>query len=517
MEAKMSAIKNIFLTGSIILVVCCGGRATGGDATEDTLEDAVKLDVINIPDGADVSKDISKDVIPTTKTIKQIQQGTDSTSCATEAMTTVLSGVELKNVIVTTPKYTASKSGTGLDGYFIHDTGCTGAFCGMQIVISTAEATDYKAGDVLSVSGDYMEYYCLTQLKVSAHQPTGTAPVPAAVEVDPAKMAVKGADSESYEGVLVVVKNVAVIDANPDAKDGKDYGEFLITGNLRVGNIFGLPYMNKDTDQRNVGDTFKSITGILTYSYSQYRLEPRYESDMVVDTIAPPMEKDAFEAVQDVNQEAIDTSPAVMDVITLQKLDSSVNCTNEGNNTVIPYVKLQGVTVTSPKSVVNSSLDGYYVADSFISQPWHGVFVAVSKSLNTNFVPGDIIDVTGAYKEYYCMTEINATEAEKTGTVSGITDTPLVINDPAEISVTGASAEQYEGVIITVKNLTVTESPATDTKCKIMLSSNICVADDFGINFTLNKDDQIKSITGAIKYNYSKYRLVPRIANDIVK
>ncbi len=108
--------------------------------------------------------------------------------------------------------------------------------------------------------------------------------------------------AESYEGVLVKIENVTVLDANADGNvDGPDegsggsrnYGEIYITDESNVQmrlelqdgthdfhNFWDASLENTGT-RIETGHTFESITGILFYSFSNYKLVPRKNDDFV--------------------------------------------------------------------------------------------------------------------------------------------------------------------------------------------------------------------------------------------
>jgi hypothetical protein len=62
---------------------------------------------------------------------------------------------------------------------------------------------------------------------------------------------------------------------NPDTP--QDFDEFAITGNLRVDDELNPTQDNLFI----VGTAFTKITGVLTYSFSNFKLAPRSDSDLV--------------------------------------------------------------------------------------------------------------------------------------------------------------------------------------------------------------------------------------------
>lgn len=166
--------------------------------------------------------------------------------------------------------------------------------------------------------------YGMPQLELSAApKSTGNATPPTPIVVEPGDVNTHNPLSEAYRGVLLKVENVHVTSANPDAAAGKqtpDYGEFGIANStnaasLRVDDLInsttytGSKYCNcsnggdnsyclpGDTcqcsgntgtchtgsaspDQRNAGDEFEYIIGVLHYAFSNYKLVPRLATDL---------------------------------------------------------------------------------------------------------------------------------------------------------------------------------------------------------------------------------------------
>ena len=75
--------------------------------------------------------------------------------------------------------------------------------------------------------------------------------------------------------MFIRFENVEVTAENADSNG--DYDEFAVTGGFRVDD-FILDDMDNNYP---VGTTFSSITGMMHYSYSNYKLIPRNENDLV--------------------------------------------------------------------------------------------------------------------------------------------------------------------------------------------------------------------------------------------
>lgn len=164
---------------------------------------------------------------------------------------------------------------TGLfgDTFFVQEkTG--GPYSGIACYAGQKNFDALDLGDVVTVSGSYYEFFGLTQLTVEDFEVTEVVPPLEPFDiVHPAHIATGGPLSEMFEGVLVRVSDVATIDTKPDCPH--DYGEFLVTGDLRVDD------MAKELWDARLGDVFSSITGCLQYTFSNFKLEPRFEEDIV--------------------------------------------------------------------------------------------------------------------------------------------------------------------------------------------------------------------------------------------
>ena len=81
-----------------------------------------------------------------------------------------------------------------------------------------------------------------------------------------------GAMAEMWEGVLVQVQNVTVT-AEPDM-----YDEWVVDDALLVTDFF---FASMDWVLPMIDDTFGSLTGVMTYSFDNYKLAPRTAADIV--------------------------------------------------------------------------------------------------------------------------------------------------------------------------------------------------------------------------------------------
>jgi hypothetical protein len=182
--------------------------------------------------------------------------------------------VTITDLIVTAVRagtgfYVQDPSETDFGGILVYDSG----------TYSAEDATTPVApGDVLTVSGVYLEYYDTAEIADPVVSITGTSEVPSPVEItDPCTIGTLGSLAEAYESMLVRVTDITVTDSNPDAPD--DYGEFEVLDCLRFDD--GLTDIL--VPQPDVGSVFTSLSGVLVYSYGNHKIMPRDGDDVTVE------------------------------------------------------------------------------------------------------------------------------------------------------------------------------------------------------------------------------------------
>jgi len=268
-------------------------------------------------------------------------------------------------------------------------------------------------------------------------------------------------------------------------------------GNVTVADAAGNSLLVGDQFHHDrspvVGCKLAKLNGFLQYTYGAWRLEPRSPEDFVA--AAGSNCEDATSAA---------TIPA------LQQLEKGLSC--DGSQSFINLqqgVSLTGLVVVSPKFSAGSTLDGYFVSDG-VGGPYSGVELAVAKSLGTNFAIGAVLDVTGEAKEYYCMTEVQASEVNQTGTING--PVPVASLSYAALS---ADFEKYEGVLVELSGVKVGNAQPEHGAFDLEGGLNVGVLFNHGVKPAAN--DVFATLRGVIVYSFSAYHLEPRSANDLVK
>ena len=170
---------------------------------------------------------------------------------------------------------------------------------------------------------------------------------------------------------------------------------------------------------------------------------------------------------------------------------------------------LVGQTVTT-EGIVVAVFGQQVVIEDAAGGPWNAILLYLAADHGLNL--GDRIRVTGQVQEYYGMTELanNPTlEVLSTGN-------PLP--GPDVVSTAEAAAEQWESVLLRVRNVTVTNPDLGYGEWSVADSSGVDLrVDDLaGYTYVPTLGDQLESVTGPLFYTYDTFKLEPRDDADIV-
>jgi hypothetical protein len=153
------------------------------------------------------------------------------------------------------------------------------------------QMAELRNGDSISVSGTVQEQFDVTRLgsitavtKISS----GNA-VPAPVVRSAASLNVSNGNplAEPYEGMLVRLDNLTVTDLNPTFSDVTEFSVSDGTGAAVVQRSGRYSYSNLPADTLtgkiilHEGNGIASLTGIVYYSFNQYKFVPRTDADFV--------------------------------------------------------------------------------------------------------------------------------------------------------------------------------------------------------------------------------------------
>ena len=153
------------------------------------------------------------------------------------------------------------------DGFFVQDAD-GGEYSGVYVYLydeALEGLADVAAGDVLNITGTVTEYFDLTEISVSSADDIQATGETAEATVD--QLATTPGDWEAWEGCLVELAGVSV------TSDEDEYGAASTNHDAMLDDdLFDFDVSN--------GDSFSSVTGAVTYSYSEYRLLPRSAADL---------------------------------------------------------------------------------------------------------------------------------------------------------------------------------------------------------------------------------------------
>ncbi len=483
------------LLGLLVMGMACCTRtvdvedsATPVDDTAGGEDGTVEDDQVAGPDGTEPGPDAvgpdgtvedDNQVEPGKLKVADLQNRKEGLECPEDSTFINLdAGIKLDGVVVTAPVYAASEK---LDGFFVQDVG-GGEFSGIKVVVDKGTAPVLQVGDVLNLVGDLKEYYCVTEFDATSVTVTGKTETPAASTVQSTDIAAGEAGSEKWEGVLVEVKDTAVSEVD-------QYGNIVLEGGAVVADSI------TDLPAAAAGCTYKSLTGVIDYAFKQYLLLPRTSDDLVTDEAKPCEEP----------------PPAKNSIPDMQQSETSTVCTDQ-NFLNAGAVELKGVIVLSPKYVVSKDkLYGYWVFDGK-GGAWSGLLVTVGWEDTTAFKVGDIIDVAGEWMEYYCLTEVKSTSIEGTGkTFEGA----IPISDVTAADLAKDKAEQWEGVLVRIKGVEVTEAPNNYGEFKV--TGDVMIQNKFDLTYEAKVGDKLTSVTGVLTYDYGNFKILPRSDEDIEK
>ena len=151
-----------------------------------------------------------------------------------------------------------------------------GAFSALWVYNQRRELQDaLTPGSLVRVEGSLIEFFTLTELVPDPSGITivGQSPVPEPIIInDPARIADGGDLVEQMESVLVEVPSTRVLNTAPDCP--RDFGMFVVSGNLRIGSENDFDY----TPARS--DVITRVVGVLHYSFEHQKLFPRGDADI---------------------------------------------------------------------------------------------------------------------------------------------------------------------------------------------------------------------------------------------
>ncbi len=170
-------------------------------------------------------------------------------------------------------------------------------------------------------------------------------------------------------------------------------------------------------------------------------------------------------------------------------------------------VYAEGDTLTIENvTVVAVRYNGIWVAEAPYGA-YNGIWVYMGSTTN---MPGDIVDVTGVYAEYYGLSELSSATVTVTG--SGPVPTPTVISAASLL----ADPEPWESCAITISDgMNVIET--SDVlghgywTCQMLDGSVVNFDDYFYDDTTVLLGQCYNNATGIWEYTWSQFRMEPYV------
>lgn len=306
-DANMSAWtqKELCPAGSSCITIAAGKTGCSASTTADSQSGGsdvaavqdVKADVGAAPDSSaadaakadTAAKDVAPDVPPQDTqpptgimTIAEIQKASAACPAPEAAAWGELPGVTIQGAVVVSPARKMNADGTFI-GLYVQQGG--GQWNGL-FAVGQADGPlgSLKLGDKVDLTGDVKDFYCVTELFVTAAttQAAGMTSQTSVVTTYQVGDQAGPAKSEAWEGVLVSLSDVV---ASGDAlgTDGKPHGDFFVglSGTdqaLRVGAGFpGIYTSVKQPDgtfaaKYPLGTKLGKVHGVIDYNFGTYRL-----------------------------------------------------------------------------------------------------------------------------------------------------------------------------------------------------------------------------------------------------
>jgi predicted extracellular nuclease len=425
---------------------------------------------------------------------------TDDGSCIYPELNLTIA--EIQGMIDSSPYEGSVVTTTGLvvakseSSYFLQDS--IGAWNGIYVYDTNDSLV---VGNRISITAIVAEYYGATQLNSVSNLTVLSSEftnLPATVNADLA-------NTEAYEGVLVTIDTLQCF------TEANSFGESELFDSLDTLVIDDLFYEFTPT----VGSYYQ-VTGVIHYSYGNYKVNPRSASD-IVEYIVGCMDSTMFNYNPDATLELEDSCEELVIVAGCtdpMAINYCSECNADDGTCIYPSLELtiseiQGMADSSPyedqevstSGTVTAVTDlGYFIQD--VSDEWSGIFVYDS----VNWVAiGYEIALQAQVTEFYDMTQLkNVTNFEVLSVANSLIISPITVLSPP-------ITEEYEGCLVIITGSCSSEN------------NEYGEAQFEGENFKTNDliflyDFELYTyyaITGVVEYSFGEYKVCPRSSDDV--
>lgn len=463
--------------------------------------------------------------------------------------------VRLERAVVTSPPMVLSRSmGTvTLEGVFVQDTVTTSSLdWKWSGIIATYNPADLVAGppsvgDMIAIDGTY-NTFGLTgfvpqrQVRMTGYTVVGAGAANDVAISDLRSVAAGGAAAEAYEGVPIRISGVAISATTVTVNGFEVFGAFEVDSLLPIsGAIYSYP-------NPVLAERFTSIAGILRLGTAQFEagttfLTPTSPADLVPEI--PVTGTTTIRAVQDPNDPGHPT----------------MGCRNDGGGTTgtCAPVTLTRVLVTAADARISTNLRAFWVQDPSNSTGRYAGVRVIYSPAQVTYVPevGHYVDIVGEIIEFFGGTQIQFPTITRNGNdTSNVA--PIVVPSASSIARTMDGANPYEGALVQIANVVVTEACVEDDRGRdhgdFVVSGDVLISATFPFTyngdardpmvqcFDTNSDptglcgcnaggmgvtarpfdqrraaDQFTTISGVVDYSFQALRLQPRGDGDLIR
>jgi predicted extracellular nuclease len=212
-------------------------------------------------------------------------------------------------------------------------------------------------------------------------------------------------------------------------------------------------------------------------------------------------------------------SPHVADTVsftvasppTATPIENIQTATNAGSGDDCYPSPENGNNVTVEGIITAVSSSRFYIQDG--PDAWDGIYV-----YNSTVMPseGDEINITAEVNEYYGLTQLLNVASSTTLSSGNDLYAPIVITTGDLSGGCAATAELYEGLLVKIENVVVTQAVDNYGQWFIDDGSGACEVEDSFFAYSPVVDDTLSAVIGVVSYGYGEYELNPRDEDDII-
>ena len=212
-------------------------------------------------------------------------------------------------------------------------------------------------------------------------------------------------------------------------------------------------------------------------------------------------------------------SPHVTDTVsftvasppTATPIENIQTATNAGSGDDCYPSPENGNNVTVEGIITAVSSSRFYIQDG--PDAWDGIYV-----YNSTVMPseGDEINITAEVNEYYGLTQLLNVASSTTLSSGNDLYAPIVITTGDLSGGCAATAELYEGLLVKIENVVVTQAADNYGQWFIDDGSGACEVEDSFFAYSPVVDDTLSAVIGVVSYGYGEYELNPRDEDDII-